>query len=103
MCQQRVCEGKQCIDSIHRWSLTSLFKEKISLLQTKSGIALRCEGSEKEIPAKISYISPEASYRPPVLYSRDQSEKLAFLVEAVPLELSTPLHPGQPVTVVFSK
>ena len=80
-----------------------LSPQQISLLQTKSGIALRCEGSEKEIPAKISYISPEASYRPPVLYSRDQSEKLAFLVEAVPLEHSTPLHPGQPVTVVFSK
>ena len=64
-------------------------------------LILRCDSCGDGIPAKVNFISPEASYRPPVLYSRNQSEKLAFLVEAIPLEDARLLHPGQPVTVVF--
>lgn len=66
-------------------------------------VTLRIEGSDEDIPATISYISPEASYRPPVLYARDQTDKLCFLTEAVPKDTSVPLHPGQPVTVVLPR
>ena len=68
-----------------------------------TAVSLRCEGRDGDIPARISYIAPEASYRPPVLYARNQTEKLCFLVEAVPDDKTLPLYPGQPVTVVLPR
>ena len=36
------------------------------------------------IAAEITFISPQAEYTPPVIYSRDSKAKLVFLVEARP-------------------
>jgi HlyD family secretion protein len=68
----------------------------------KAGDALSISISERTAPlkARISYLSPQAEYSPPVLYNRDNRAKLVFMVEAV---FSGPeardLHPGQPVDV----
>lgn len=66
-------------------------------------IMLQCEGCGKGVPARVSFVASEAAYRPPVLYSRNESGKLAFMVEATPLEYAEPLRPGLPVTGVFHK
>lgn len=66
-------------------------------------ITLQCEGCGKGVSARVSYVASEASYRPPVLYSRNQSERLVFLTEAVPLNSVELLRPGQPLKVVFPK
>ena len=64
------------------------------------GQALRvhCDGSPDEISAEITYISTEAEYTPPVIYSNETRSKLVFMVEARPLNGAN-LHPGQPVAV----
>ncbi|MFA6288174.1 MAG: HlyD family efflux transporter periplasmic adaptor subunit [Opitutaceae bacterium] len=51
--------------------------------------------------ARISYLSPQPEYTPPVLYNRDNRSKLVFMVEAVfaDVETARDLHPGQPVDV----
>jgi HlyD family secretion protein len=53
------------------------------------------------VDARISYISPQAEYTPPVLYSSQSRAKLVFMVECVPQDPASALrlHPGQPVDV----
>lgn len=48
--------------------------------------------------AEITYISPEAEYIPPLIYSRDNMEKLVFRLKASPLN-NNKLIPGLPITV----
>jgi HlyD family secretion protein len=51
---------------------------------------------------KVSFISPQAEFTPPVIYSRESRDKLVFLVEIrFDPKTATALHPGQPVDVEF--
>lgn len=53
-----------------------------------------------DVPAVITYISSEAEYTPPVIFSNDTRSKLVYLIEAYPTpQAAVRLHPGQPVTV----
>ena len=68
----------------------------------KIGQAVRaaCDGCGAAIAAKVSYISRQAEFTPPVIYSRDQRSKLVFLVEARPEAAdAVRLKPGQPLDV----
>jgi HlyD family secretion protein len=63
-------------------------------------VAIQCDGCGAEIPATISYISNEAEFTPPVIYSNETRSKLVFMVEARPSpENAAKLNPGQPVSV----
>lgn len=61
-------------------------------------ITFDCEGCAINNPAVINYISPDAEYLPPLVYSRDNNSKLVFRIKA---HINNPLafKPGQPVTV----
>lgn len=76
---------------------------QIGRVSAEPEILLQCESCGNGIPARVNFVSSEAAYRPPVLYSRKESGKLAFMVEAVPLEPCAQLRPGLPVTGVFHK
>jgi HlyD family secretion protein len=69
-------------------------------LKAGQGVTLHCDGCAAPVAAKISFISAEAEFTPPVIYSRETRHKLVFLIEArpAPAEAET-LHPGQPVEV----
>jgi HlyD family secretion protein len=58
-------------------------------------------GGAGPIDARISYLSPQPEYTPPVLYNRENRAKLVFMVEALPVDptAARDLHPGQPVDV----
>lgn len=57
-----------------------------------------------DIPAVIRYISKEAEYTPPVIFSNDTRDKLVYMVEAYPApQDAARLHPGQPVRVAVSE
>ncbi|HLY51621.1 MAG TPA: HlyD family efflux transporter periplasmic adaptor subunit [Steroidobacteraceae bacterium] len=63
-------------------------------------VSLHCDGCAADIPATISYVSAEAEYTPPVIYSNDTRGKLVYLVEARPSASDAmKLHPGQPLAV----
>lgn len=67
-------------------------------LGQKLGVSF--DGSGGPLSAAISFISPQAEYTPPVIYSRETRAKLVFLVEARPdPNLAERFHPGQPVEV----
>jgi HlyD family secretion protein len=69
----------------------------LSSLALNKELQVRCDGCPAAISARVSYISAQAEFTPPVLYSKESRTKLMFLVEAR-LEGSN-LRPGQPVDV----
>jgi HlyD family secretion protein len=62
-------------------------------------IGVTCDGCAPNLTATISFIARTAEFTPPVIYSLTRREKLVFLVEARPDDLSQPWHPGLPVDV----
>jgi len=69
-------------------------------LQSGKEIEMRCDGCPAPVTAKVTFISSQAEYTPPVLYSRESRGKLLFLVEARPAPADgARLRPGQPVDV----
>ena len=69
-------------------------------LRIGQAVRAACDGCSKAISARISYISRQPEYTPPVIYSREQRSKLVFLVEARPDPAdATLLKPGQPLDV----
>jgi HlyD family secretion protein len=60
------------------------------------------DGVPEPYVGKVTYISPQAEYTPPVIYSQESREKLVFMVEArFDSPTASKLHPGQPVDVEF--
>ena len=52
----------------------------------------------------MTFISPQAEFTPPVIYSLEERNKLVFMVEARPSpEDAQKLHPGQPIELEFSR
>lgn len=68
-------------------------------IQTGRKLEIRCDGCPAPLEARVSYLSSQAEYTPPVLYSRESRSKLLFLVEARLASGGAVLHPGQPVDV----
>jgi HlyD family secretion protein len=59
-----------------------------------------CDNCPSDLFGKISFISPQAEYTPPVIYSESTRAKLVFRAEARPSkEQAEILNPGQPVSV----
>lgn len=60
------------------------------------------DGISGALSATVSFISPKAEYTPPVIYNRDNRQKLVYMVELT-FDPATAirLHPGQPVDVRF--
>ncbi|QJR09017.1 hypothetical protein DSM104443_00052 [Usitatibacter rugosus] len=75
---------------------------RLGAVKVGQAVELSCDGCSATIPAKVSFVAPQAEFTPPVIYSRDSRAKLVFLVEARPSkEDAVKLHPGQPVDVVL--
>lgn len=55
--------------------------------------------SGKTVYGRISYISSVAEYTPPVIFSRDNSTKQVFMIEAMLDKPEELFHPGLPVEV----
>jgi HlyD family secretion protein len=65
-------------------------------------VSLHCDGCTAEVPATITYVSSEAEYTPPVIYSNDTRGKLIYMIEAHPSPGdAVKLHPGQPLAVTL--
>lgn len=77
------------------------FVPQEALAQTKVGQAVHynCDGCTAGT-ATIRYVSPQAEFTPPVIYSNESKSKLVYMVEATPDDQATDaLKPGQPLSV----
>ena len=74
----------------------------VGALKMGQEVRAACDGCGAAIPAKISYISRQAEFTPPVIFSREQRAKLVFLIEARPAPAdAVKLKPGQPLDVTL--
>jgi len=63
-------------------------------------VAFSCDRCGTGLTGTVSFISPQAEYTPPLIYSESSKSKLVFLVEARPPPDKAPLfNPGEPVEV----
>jgi HlyD family secretion protein len=60
-------------------------------------VSVSCDGCPDGLTATVSFFASDPQFTPPVIYSRDERQRLSFLAEAT-LDAGT-LHPGQPVTL----
>ena len=75
-------------------------QERLGSLHKGDSLRVTVDGFASPVTGKISFISPQAEYSPPVIYSKETRAKLVFMVEAVfAPETAVQLHPGQPVDV----
>jgi HlyD family secretion protein len=75
---------------------------RLGEIKLEQKITATCDGCPATISAVISYISRQAEYTPPIIYSKESRAKLVYLVEARPVATDTvKLHPGQPVDVML--
>jgi len=63
-------------------------------------VTIACDGCPAPVAARLTYVSNQAEYTPPVIYSNETRSKLVFMIEARPAATDAArLHPGQPVSV----
>nr|WP_229483182.1 HlyD family efflux transporter periplasmic adaptor subunit [Massilia horti] len=72
----------------------------VGALRPGRKVVIRCDGCAAPVPAAISFVSDQAEYTPPVIFSNETRAKLVFMVEArSSREDAVKLRPGQPVEV----
>jgi HlyD family secretion protein len=74
----------------------------VGALATGRAVRIHCDGCAADVQAAITFVSDQAEYTPPVIYSNETRSKMVFLVEARPQPAdAAKLHPGQPVVVLL--
>ncbi len=65
-------------------------------------VQVTVDGGSAPFSGVVNFISPQAEYTPPVIYSRESRQKLVYMIELTfAPATAAQLHPGQPVTVRF--
>lgn len=78
-------------------------ESRVGAIQPGESVRVFIDGASDPCTGKVSFISPQAEYTPPVIYSQESRGKLVFMVEArFDAPTSMKLHPGQPVDVEFA-
>jgi HlyD family secretion protein len=74
----------------------------LSSIAIGTELAVECDGCAPGILARVSYVSPDPEYTPPVIYSLENRQKLVYLVEARMDPDRPQLRPGQIVSVMIA-
>lgn len=75
---------------------------KLGVLHQGQVIEAVCDNCQSAVKARVSYISSQAEFTPPVIFSRQQRTKLVYLVEAkIEPESARVVKVGQPVDVLL--
>jgi HlyD family secretion protein len=72
----------------------------LATLRLGDAVVFACDSCAADLTGTISFVSPQAEYTPPLIYSESSKSKLVFLIEArPPPNKAALLHPGEPVEV----
>jgi HlyD family secretion protein len=72
----------------------------LSKLRIGQSVAIACDSCPSDLSGRVSFVSTESEYTPPVIYSQGTRGALVYLVEARPEpKYAALLKPGQPVEV----
>jgi HlyD family secretion protein len=76
---------------------------QVGAIKLGQNVQVMVDGVSGACVGKVSFISPQAEYTPPVIYSQESRGKLVYMIEAVfDPATAAQLHPGQPVDVDFN-
>lgn len=73
-----------------------------SKLRIGEKISFTCDGCKQPYTAYISFISAQAEYTPPVIFSLESRNKLVYRAEARFGKEIPPVYPGQPIDVYLA-
>jgi HlyD family secretion protein len=81
-----------------------VLQEKLAQVKIGATVSVAADGAARAVNATVNYISTQAEYTPPVIYSRETRAELVFMIEAKfsPAD-AVELRPGQPVDVRLSQ
>ncbi|MCD8524253.1 MAG: HlyD family efflux transporter periplasmic adaptor subunit [Gammaproteobacteria bacterium] len=75
---------------------------ELSRLHIGDTVMVKRDNHQKPVSATVSYMSSEAEYTPPVIYSESMRKKLVYEIKAsFNNDIALEFHPGQPVDVTF--
>jgi HlyD family secretion protein len=73
---------------------------QVQALHPGDSVQVIVDGLPGPLTGRISFISPNAEYTPPVIYNRENRAKLVFMIEVTfDPQVAATLHPGQPADV----
>lgn len=77
-------------------------ESRVGTIHPGGSVRVFVDGVSAAFAGKVSFISPQAEFTPPVIYSQESRGKLVFMIE-IRFDAATAakLHPGQPVDVEF--
>ena len=74
----------------------------VSAIRQGNRVQVTVDGGRTPLSGSVTFVSPQAEYTPPVIYSRENRQKLVYMVEiGFDPATAVQLHPGQPVDVRF--
>ncbi|MDO8288878.1 MAG: HlyD family efflux transporter periplasmic adaptor subunit [Parvibaculum sp.] len=74
----------------------------LSQMHVGDKVMLACDGCAEILAGTVRFISTQAEYTPPVIYSENAKSKLVYMAEATPDTAPETFHPGQPVRVTLA-
>ena len=77
-------------------------QEKLAQIKVGGPVSVQADGEARTVSATVNYISTQAEYTPPVIFSRETRANLVFMIEAkFSAADAAELRPGQPVDVAL--
>jgi HlyD family secretion protein len=99
-----VAEGRAVLSILPPGNRKVLFYvPEADFARVKQGAAMdvACDHCPSGMSARIDFVSGQAEFTPPVIFSVQTRDKLVYKVEAVPQAGAAALKPGQPVDVTL--
>ena len=76
---------------------------RVGTIHVGGSARVTVDGVTGAFAGNVTFISPQAEYTPPVIYSQESRGKLVFMIEIrFDPAVAAKLHPGQPVDVEFA-
>lgn len=99
-----VTEGRPVVSILPPSGRKVLFyvpEADLARIKQGASVGVGCDNCPSGMTARVAFVSGEAEFTPPVIFSVQTREKLVYKVEAVPEKNAASLKPGQPVDVVL--
>ncbi|MEO8668387.1 MAG: HlyD family efflux transporter periplasmic adaptor subunit [Bauldia sp.] len=76
-------------------------EEQLSSVAVGTTIAVACDGCAANLTAEVDFVASQSEFTPPILYSKENRQKLVYRVEAKPVGGTVSLKVGQPVDITI--
>jgi HlyD family secretion protein len=74
---------------------------ELSRMKVGDRVAVACDNCPDGLEGEVNFVATDSEFTPPIIYSRENREKLVYRVEARPLGAAVLLKVGQPIDVTL--